>query len=116
RPARRELTFGLLRERRSGRALVEDSHRLDVHKFVNSKGAELSSVSRLLDATERKPRIGRDHAVHEHAAGIERSRESLDLSRFARPNPGPQSKTRLIRQSDEMARVSPVPDKGARSQ
>src|SRR5438270_538012 len=52
-----------------------DPDRLDVHELTDPEARELAAVAAPLHATERQPRIRRDHPVDEHGARLDASRE-----------------------------------------
>src|SRR6266567_4031091 len=50
---------------------VAHPHRLDVHEFVDPELRQLAPIAALLHAAERQARVGSDHAVDEHGAGLD---------------------------------------------
>src|ERR1700736_2483091 len=45
--------------------------RLDVHEFADAVNAKFAAIAGSLDAAEWQARIGRDHSVDEHGAGVD---------------------------------------------
>src|SRR2546428_5118548 len=67
----RLLRHGLLACRRP------DPDRLDVRELADPVRGKLPSIAGALHAAEGEPRVRRDHAVHEHASGLDPAREPL---------------------------------------
>src|SRR2546428_9019948 len=63
-----------------------DPDRLDVDELADPEDRELAAEAGLLHAAERQAWIGGDHAVDEHAAGLDPPRQLLAERRIARPH------------------------------
>ena len=64
-----------------------DGQRLGVGELVDSLAAQLTTVSRLLDAAEREPRVGANEVVDGAATRLEliaRNRDAARVLRLAR--------------------------------
>src|SRR5258707_12292964 len=61
--------------------LLFDPDSLDIHKLTDPKLTELASVTRVLYATERQPRIGSDHFIDKNRARFKFLDEAFALLR-----------------------------------
>ncbi len=74
--------------------------------------AQLAAMARVLDASERKPRIRGDHPVHEDHTGLDFVNEAFLLPHVLGPNAGTQTETAVIGDLDGMIDI-PRPKQGS---
>lgn len=69
----------------------ESPNSLDVHELTKAKASQLAAIARLLHATERVARVGRDHPIDEDGARFDTVGQLFGFHRIGRPHARPQA-------------------------
>src|SRR3984885_4409310 len=95
----------MLYRRFHGVSLSFDPNRLDIRKFANTEGAELTPKARLLHPAEWNAWVRRHHFVDEDHPGIEPFDKFFLLLFVFGPTAGAQSKTCVVGNANCIRRV-----------
>ena len=71
--------------------VLPNPHGLRVHELANTVPAQLPAVATAFDAAEGQPRVRRHHAVYEHVARLDPTRQDPCFLDVTRPQGGPET-------------------------